>query len=301
MMFVIGHQNLLQPQSNSNLPFLRATVAQLQGGFELRQLRWGGGLFRSVLQGKQTRGEAAWAERPVTRWLETGVNYYRSRSPQDKQISSVLSGDVRETVSPRLSLLQIISSSNGQTTVAFGGNYFSNRFTVGVDYQTVYVPFLAQPFKQGIGVTLQLRPFGGIELDGQSFLGPDGKTKYSVAGSSMLAGASRFLGVRGSSTYRLPKYVIRGRVVDEQGNAIPGAAVRVDGQILLTNAAGQFFVRKSRAGSYPIQVSLADFLNPLPYEVASCPQSAEAAREELATDIVITLRRPAAPKLKKPK
>ena len=291
IVLVAGHQNLLQPQYSAGLPFVRATVNQLQGAFEFHQFRWGGGLFQSFLEGKQTTGQAVWADRSVTHWLDTGINYFRSRSQADHQVSSMISGILRQTISPKLSLLQVISSSQGQTTVSFGGNYFSNRFTVGVDYQTVYVPFLAQPFKQGIAVTLQVRPFGGLELDGQSFLGPDGKTRYTVSGSDMLYGASRFFGVNGSSGFRLPKYVIRGRVVDEQGNAIAGAAVRVADEVLLTNAAGQFLVRKKRSGSYPIQVSFADFVNPLPYQVISCPSSVTAMREEVASEILITLRR----------
>lgn len=291
IVLVAGHQNLLQPQYDISLPFVHATVDQLQGGFEFRQLRWGGGLFRSFLQGKQTTGQALWADRPVTHWLETGINYFRSRSQEDKQVSSLISGTLRQAVSPRLNLLQVISSSQGQTTVSFGGNYFSNHFTVGVDYQTVYVPFLIQPFKQGIAVTLQLRPFGGIELDGQSFLGPDGKTRYTVSGSSMLYGAARFFGVNGSSGYRLPKYVVRGRVVDEGGSAIPGAAVRVDGDLLLTNAAGEFLLRKKRGGTYPLHVSFSDFVNPLPYEVVSCPSTVTATPEEMATEVLVTLRK----------
>ncbi|HEU5335580.1 MAG TPA: carboxypeptidase-like regulatory domain-containing protein, partial [Terriglobales bacterium] len=294
LMFVLGHQNLLQPQYSANLPFLRATVNQFQGGFQFRQFRWGGGLFQSFLQGKHTTGEALWADRPVTRWLETGINYFRSRSQAENQVTSMISGTARETISPRLGLLQVISSSGGQTTVSFGGNYFSNHFTLGVDYQTVYVPFLLQPFKQGIALTLQLRPFGGIELDGQSFLGPDGKTRYSASGSSLLYGASRFFGVSGSSGFRLPKYIIRGRVVDTRGSPIPGAAVRVEGQVLLTNAAGQFLMRTKRAGTYSIQVSFADFVNPLPYEVVSCPAAVTAMREEVASEVLITLRRPIA-------
>lgn len=296
VVIVAGHQNLLQPQYNASLPFVRATVDQLQGGFEFRQFRWGGGLFQSYLKGKETTGEALWAERPVTHWLETGINYFHSRSQADSQVSSMISGILRETISPRLSLLQVMNSSQGQTTVSFGGNYFSNRFTVGVDYQTVYVPFLLQPFQQGIAVTVQLRPFGGIELDGQSFMGPDGKTRYTVSGNSMLYGASRFFGVNGSSGYRLPKYVIRGRIVDDRGNPIAGAAVRVEGEVLLTNAAGQFFVRKKREGTYPIQVSFSDFVNPLPYEVDSCPATVTAMREEVASEVLITLRRGGAPR-----
>ena len=298
LLFVVGHQNLLQPQYSASLPFLRATVNQFQGGFQFRQLRWGGGLFQSFLQGKQTTGEALWADRPVTHWLEAGVNYFRSRSQLENQVTSMTSGTLRETLSPRLGLLQVISSSGGQTTVSFGGNYFSNHFTVGVDYQTVYVPFLPRPFKQGIAVTLQLRPFGSVELNGQSFLGPDGKTRYSVSGSSLLYGASRFFGVSGSSGFRLPKYIIRGRVVDSHGHPIPGAAVRVEGEVLLTNAAGQFFVRMKRAGTYSLQVSFPDFVNPLPYEVVSCPPTVTAMREELASEVLITLRRPLAAKSK---
>jgi hypothetical protein len=291
VVIVAGHQNLLQPQYDTSLPFVRATVNQLQGGFDFRQFHWGGGLFQSFLQGQETTGEALWADRPVTHWLDTGINYFRSHSQADNQVTSMISGILRETLSPRLSLLQIIGSSQGQTTVSFGGNYFSNHFTVGVDYQTVYVPFLAQPFKQGMAVTLQLRPFGGIELDGQSFLGPDGKTRYTASGSSIVSGASRFFGINGSSGYRLPRYVVRGRVVDEKGNAIPGAAVRVDGQVLLTNAAGEFFVREKRGGTYPLKVSFDDFVNPLPYQVVSCPATVTAMREEVATEVLVTLRR----------
>jgi len=66
LVFVAGHQNLLQPQFKSDLSFLRATVNQFQGAFEFRQFHWGGGLFQSFLAGKKTTGEALWAQRPVT-------------------------------------------------------------------------------------------------------------------------------------------------------------------------------------------------------------------------------------------
>jgi len=289
MIFVLGHQNLLQPQSDLSLPFLRGTVNQIQGAFDFAHFRWGTGLFESTVGGRHNLGEAAWLSRQLTRRLEAGVNYYRSQTPQVKA-SSVVSGILRETLSPRIGLLQLISSSNGQRTVSFGGNYLSNRFSIGLDYQTVYVPFLAQPFKQGMGVTLQLRPFGGIELNGQTFLGPDGRTRYTASGSSMLYQGSRLLGGNGSGTYRLARYIIRGRVVDDQGLPIGGAAVRIDSEVLLTNSAGQFFVRKKRAGNYSIAVAFDQFLSPARFELLSCPDFALAQPEEMAPEVLVVLR-----------
>src|SRR5207248_10943015 len=135
-------------------------------------------------RGVSTFGEAAILSRPIARWVEAGTNYLRSQSGNGPR-SRVISGVLRQTLSSRISVLQLISNSNGQTSVAFGGNYFSNHFTIGIDYQTVYVPFLAQPFKQAMGVTLQLRPFRGIELNGQSFISPDGRTRYTASGSTL--------------------------------------------------------------------------------------------------------------------
>jgi len=72
----------------------------------------------------------------------------------------------------------------------------------------------------------------------------------------------------------------------------------VDGELLLTNAAGEFLVRKKRAGTYPIQVSFGDFVNPLPYQVVSCPATVTAMREEVATEVLVTLRRATTSKVK---
>jgi len=109
---------------------------------------------------------------PIRQLLEVNANYFRSApggqrndvKPQPRPGGTttgsttptsttpgpaevILSGTLRERFSSRFSLLQLISRTEGQTTVAFGGDFTSNRLMARVDYQNVYLPFRpSQPF-----------------------------------------------------------------------------------------------------------------------------------------------------------
>ena len=109
----------------------------------------------------------------------------------------------------------MVSRSNGQTTAAFGGQFTSNRLTVGVDYQTVYVPFFAQPFKQALTFHVRFRPFGNVELNAQTYLAPDGRVRYTTSGQTFLYRAS---GLQVGDSPRgtvMAKNIVRGHVLDE--------------------------------------------------------------------------------------
>ena len=77
---IAGHQQLLQPQQNPNLPFLRATVNQLQVSGEVAGFQVGTGLFQSQQKQGSNLGQVVWASRKVSSWLETGAQYYRNES-----------------------------------------------------------------------------------------------------------------------------------------------------------------------------------------------------------------------------
>src|SRR5262249_29171041 len=104
LVIIAGHQNLLQPQTDLNAPFLRATVDQFQTDYHIAKFRLGAGLFRSHTQSFHNLGEDFSLFRPITRNLEGGVNYFHSLSGPSQR-SSNLSGSLREKISPKLSLL----------------------------------------------------------------------------------------------------------------------------------------------------------------------------------------------------
>ncbi len=285
---IAGRQNLLQPQSDPNAAFLHATVNQLQTSFDAAQFRFGGGLFQSTARNQRNLGEAFWASRQIVKNIDAGVNYYSSRSQFSTRVSNI-SASIRETVSPRLGLLQIVNHSAGRTNVLFGGNYVNNRFTIGVDYQTIYLPFRSNPFSQGISVTLRFRLFSRLELNAQTYRGTDGKLRYTTSGSTFLnRGLPVFSGNR-SETYKLPKYIIRGHVQDERSNPVGGAAIRIGQEIVYTNADGDFFVREKKPGVLPLQVALGEFLSEATFEVVSAPATAVSAPDATASDLLVVL------------
>jgi hypothetical protein len=287
LVVIAGHQNLLQPQQELNAPFLRATVDQFQSSYTVAKFRLGVGFFQSRTQSFHNVGEDFSVSRSVTRNVEASVNYFRALSgPRPR--SSNLSGTVRETISPKLSMLQVVTHSRGNTNVMFGGSYAVNRFAVSVDYQTLYLPFAANPFQQGVSVTLRLRLFGNFEVNGQTFRSSDGKLRYS-AGASTLLIHNLQKGGNGGEVFTMPKFVVRGHVRDQSGAPIEGAALRIGDELVYTNAYGEFLVRQKKAGLLRLEIVLGEFLNTLRFRVIAAPPTVTAEPDNSAPDVLIVL------------
>src|SRR5437879_12898888 len=96
----------------------------------------------------------------MTKNVDVTGNYFTSH-PQHGPKTDIASGTVRETLSKRISLLQLITRSNGQTTVAVGGDFLTNRLKFRADYQNVYLPYRpARPFEQGLALNTALTAHG---------------------------------------------------------------------------------------------------------------------------------------------
>jgi hypothetical protein len=91
----------------------------------------------------------------------------------------------------------------------------------------------------------------------------------------------------------MARYVIRGTVRDEEGNAVEGAAVDIGGEVVFTNSSGAFFLRVGRPARSAVKVLIEEFLLPGQWEVVSAPAEVEAGPETRA-GMVIVLRRPRA-------
>jgi len=284
----VGHQQLLQPQQNPNVPFLRATVNQVEVSGDVAGFQIGTGIFQSRQKHESNFGQVVWGSRRISSWLETGAQYYRNDSSNSNTSSSV-TGSFREIISPRLSILEVVNHSH-QTTVGFGGSFQSNLISIDVDYSTVYLPFGNAQFKQALGFTLRFHPFGNVTLNAQSYMTSDGQTKYSVSGSTFVHRGLPFPGGVEGGNYQLDKYIVRGRVVDAEGRPVEGAAISIDKNLLITNSSGEFFLRTKRAGFYRLEVVFADFVNAAPFELVSTPTEVHSAREENASIVSVVLK-----------
>jgi len=287
----LGHQNFLQPQSaDPSAPYLRATVNQAQGSFDAAQFRLGAGIFQShSAVASNLAGDFSVARR-ITNSIDFGASYFRTLSGPIPAVSS-LSTSIREALSPKLSLLQIVNYSEGRTNVLFGGNYVTNRFTVSVDYQTLYMPFLVNPFSQGISISLRVRLFRSLQVNAQTFRSGDGHLRYTASGDTLLTTKFRAAGSNGEDSFKHLRYTVRGHVQDQTGRPIEGAAIRIGEQLVFTSEDGKFFVRRNKAGNLTLEVVLTEFLNSTPFHLVLAPSSVRVFPEALAPDIEIVLER----------
>ncbi|HEV2521175.1 MAG TPA: carboxypeptidase-like regulatory domain-containing protein [Candidatus Acidoferrales bacterium] len=286
-----GHQNFLQPQgTDPSAPYLRATVNQAQGSFDLAQFRLGAGIFQSHSTLASNMAEAFSASRRVTNRIDFAATYFRTLAGPHPPISN-LSTSVRETISPKLSLLQVVNYSQGRTNVQFGGSYVTNRISVGVDYQTLYMPFLANPFSEGVSINLRVRLFRSVQLNGQTFRTADGHLRYTAWADTLLTNRFRAAGSNGEDAFKSLRYMVRGHVQDQTGRPVEGAAIRVGQQLVFTNADGEFFVRFHKAGTLTLDVVLTEFLNPASFHLVSTLPAVKIFPEATAPDIEIVLER----------
>ncbi len=282
-----GRFTILGPV-NGTQPSARATVNQFSGNVRAATFRFSASLFQSYILGKRTDGTSLSLGRDFGKRIQAdGYLFYSSSARQPTTTSLV--GMLREVISPRLSLLETVSDSAGHFSPAVGGQFLSNFVTAGVQYQTVFSPFrIGNPFHQALLVNFQLQPFGSFRAAFGSYVAPDGSVKYTANGQTFLYRDQASQGARQKAGFS--KYVIAGQVVDENGHAISGAALWIDGDLVFTNAEGRFLVRDRKARTYRVKVALDEFLLPGSFDVISAPSAVDAVKEGAEIPIMITLR-----------
>jgi hypothetical protein len=290
----IGHQNILEPLTLGG-PMQEASVNQFSADLHVERFYFGTGLFSSTAMGRSTQGTNFYLGRRINQRFEVNTNYFRS-APQSTpttpgQTTTILSGTVRERLSSRFSLLQLVSRTMGQTTVSFGGDFTSNRLMLRVDYQNVYLPFRPeQPFEQALALDASFRVFGPWQITAASNVAPDGHLRYSFGASTYLY---RFRGMMSAQaeTFSIAKYLVQGVVKDDHGIPVEGAALRVGKEVVFTDSSGRFLVRFSKRGPFSLSVAPEEFITNGVYEAVSAPTEVKAEAEDGATDVEVVVRR----------
>jgi hypothetical protein len=284
-----GHENILEPLTPGG-PAQQASVNQVSTDFHVERFYFGTGLFTSNASGRSTQGTNLYVGRRIGRRFEVNTNWFQSK-PQRGEITTILSGTVRENFSSRFSFLQLISRTGGQTTFAFGGDFTSNRLLLRADYQNVYLPFRPdRPFQQALALNVAFRVAGPWQLTAASNVAPDGHLRYSFGASTYLY---RFRGMTSASSdsFSIAKYLVQGVVEDDHGLPVEGAALHIGKQVVYTDSSGHFLVRFSKRGPFPLSVAPEEFITNGVYEAVSAPSEVKAETDEAASEVEVVVRR----------
>jgi hypothetical protein len=309
-----GHQNILEPLTIGG-PMQQATVNQVSVDLHIERFYFGTGLFSSTAEGRATEGTNLYAGRRFGQLLEVNANYFRSAPEGSATTSSpttaggtttgsttptsttpgpaevILSGTLRERFSSRFSLLQLISRTEGQTTVAFGGDFTSNRLMARVDYQNVYLPFRpSQPFEQALALNASIRVTGPWQITAASNVAPDGHIRYSFGVSTYLYRLNGMMTTGPGDSFSIARYMVQGVVNDDHGDPVEGAALHIGKQVAYSDSSGHFMVRFSKRGPFALSVAPDEFINNGIYEVVSAPTQARAEKEEMSSDLQVVVR-----------
>jgi hypothetical protein len=288
----VGRQNFVQDSADSRPP-LRATGNTIFAGGRWREVRLTTGLYHSRSDGISNVSSYAAVGREVTRWLDAEVFVLQSRPEGQPTVTTPLV-NLRWRLSPRIGLSQQVSIHNGRPTVLFGANLRTPVGEFAADYQIVHQPLQPfNPFRSALNLTARLQ-LGSYSTSVGTYIRPDGSVDYAASGSTFL-----YMGTFGGAQPQpigagMARYVVRGSVRDEAGNPVEGAAVDLNGEVVYTNSAGEFFLRAKHPQRYAVTVLTEQFLLPGRWDVVRAPTDVTASDEKQATPIGIVLR-PAAP------
>lgn len=286
--FTAGRQNYLTPiyQSSNTI---RSTVNQ--GSASIQVL--GSGLTASIFQSKYGGGEniatAYSASRSIRSRIYAQASYLVSNPENSPKTASVV-GNVQENLTPRWSISQMFNTTNGQKAFGCGASFLSNLATLSANYQTFYVPArINAPFEEALIVNAQINILGRLSLNGGTFVAPDGSLLYTAGGKGTI---SREVATRGAVGMRsaIGDMVIRGRVVDIDGQPIMGAALLVDQLSVYTDSQGYFYVHERKPRLHPFTVLIDQFLDGSLYKVVSSPNEVRSSSNSQTETLVVVQR-----------
>ncbi|MBZ5660702.1 MAG: carboxypeptidase-like regulatory domain-containing protein [Acidobacteriia bacterium] len=271
----------------------RAAVNSFGAWADLAGFQMYGTLNQSTTSFGRATSTMFGGRKDISSRVNAGVDYMAT-SFRGQPLARSVVGTVRELISPRLTLTQLVTHSSGQTTISYGGTFVSNHVTISADYETLYFPFAAPgvpQFRQVmvLGLHFQL-PFG-MQLNYGTDVSTDGQMRYTAYGTSI--GYHTIKGTPGGPQLAGSFYsnVARGRVVDASGQPVAGAAILIGKTLAFSDSKGIFLVRMKSSGELPLEVSLDDFTAPGAFAVVSAPPKVLVTREDSAQEYEVIVKR----------
>jgi hypothetical protein len=298
--FSAGRNNYLSPVAAT--PTQAATTVQslvndVSGSLRLLATGLSATYYHSSFEGQSNDATAYTADRTLFSRIHATSSYLESR-PSDASISRSFVTNLTESLTPRLDVSELISRSQGQTSISFGGGILSNLVSITADYQTFYVPERnTSPFEQALIVDVNLHVFRGLTMHGGTFVAPDGSLKYTADTHAVTVrqgtGAEQPAGMvdSGLVSASIGSLLLRGRVIDTAGRPIGGAALMIDSLLVYTDDEGIYYVRERKPHDHQLKVMTGQFLNGGAYRVVSAPAVIKGTYDKDEPDTVIVVEK----------
>lgn len=288
----VGRQHFRQDSAFQGLP-QRAAVNQLSANASLLGTTLASGWFLSEAGGIRNLSSSFIARRDIGARLQSEFYLLRVWEPEPSRVTTPVLL-LRESFTPRFSLLQVITYEKERVSVNFGGTVTTGMSSLSLDYQVVHSPYLtANPFVQTIGLNARLQ-LGNHALTLGSFVTPDGRVHYSAQGSTFFyRGFNTVPGAPATTSVRVANFMVKGRVVREDGSPVEGAALEVGGEVVFTDSKGNFFHRRPTRHPLSLRVLPDEFLAPGSYAIVEAPESVAPDRDNQVRPISIIVKRQA--------
>jgi hypothetical protein len=221
--------------------------------------------------------------------LKTTIPVQVGTGSSNHLVTSTFVTNANEILTRRFAANQTFTYSNGQSSISYGGSILTKRVTITADYETFYVPTRPlNPFQQSLVLNVELNFFGRVTLKGGSFVSPTGKLLYSA---DLHAIDSRSPIQQAPAEHaRFGAYVLQGRVIDNTGSPIYGAAIALGPNLLFTDSDGAFFLREMKAHTYTFKLLVDEFLDGHNYRVISQPQQVTGTKNEDQHLLIVVAR-----------
>lgn len=285
----VARQNFLQSATDTT-PSISASGNTLYGSVTRFGVRAQAGVYDSHSEGISNLSTYFALGYSFGQWVDAELYLLQSRPSIGPTVSTPIVS-LREHLSRRLSLMQMVSFNNGDPTIQFGGDLMTSIGDLSVSYQIIQQPFKPlDPFKSVLSLTARLQ-LGRYSTSVNTVIQPDGSVNYLATASTFLY-LSQFGGMQPNLiSPQIGKFVIVGRVMDDQGQPVDGAALDFDGNVTFTNPDGQFLIRLGRPRDYKLTILFSEFLAPGRWELVSAPAGLRALPEDRVTSADIVLHR----------
>ncbi len=218
------------------------------------------------------------------------ANYFTSHSAEYTTHFETLG--VSERLGQHLRATETLAKS-GNTSLEFGGEYTSNRFSVSLDHSTAFVPFSGRGYIQVTAITASVRVHDALLTLG-NVITQTGQMKWTVYGNDWTRGPlnmqANTSGTGHSFHTSSGKYVVQGVIRDAKtGKVVEGAAVQIGKQLVFSNRSGIVFTRTKKNIAVTVRVSPEDFTAQGHWQVVSAPATVTPLLEGHAEPFVITV------------
>ncbi|MCL2659743.1 MAG: hypothetical protein FWD64_04405 [Acidobacteriaceae bacterium] len=229
--------------------------------------------FDSRYKGMKSYGESASVGRQVTRYVSMGGSYSIDHSSTGSK-QEIGTAYVLERITPQLHLRQTYVHTGFNSYMTYGGDYFNNRFSAGVYYNTTYIPTnIGRPYQPNYSFSGSARITRRISVNASKSIDPYGKGYY-MASANYSSYSTDWAGA--PPPIRIDDFSVRGHVVTPDSRPVAGLAILIDKALLITDMSGYFELREHKQRTHNISIDNSQSGTMSNYEIISAPSHVES-------------------------